>query len=95
MSYHEKITNLKVGIGVSAGTVTASIPTIWKLIQAFQREESLIHAEIHQVLGGHPVPQQKKYAQCAVRVKHIVASYPARRTDMLGCARVIAHNISF
>ena len=61
-----------------------------KLIQAFQCEESLVRAEIHQVLGGHPVPQQKKYAQCAERVKRIVAS-----ADMLGYARVIAHNISF
>ena len=65
------------------------------MIRAFQREEGLVRAEINQVLGGHPVQQKKKYADCAARVKRIVDSYPARRADMLGFVRAIAHNLSF
>ena len=70
-------------------------PTVWKLVRAFQREENLVRAEVHQVLGGHPVIQKKKYQECAERVKRIVNNYPERRADMLGYLRAIAHNLSF
>ena len=70
-------------------------PNIWKFIESLKREESLVRAEIHQVLGGHPVTQKKKYAQCAARVKNIVDTYPVRRANMLGYLRSIAHNLSF
>ena len=32
---------------------------IWKFIKLLQNEESLIHAEIQQALGGHPTPPPK------------------------------------
>ena len=70
-------------------------PTIWKFIESLQREESMVRAEINQVLGGHPVTQKKKYAQCAERVKNIVDAYPVRRADIMGYLRSIAHNLSF
>ena len=70
-------------------------PNIWKFIRSLQREESLVCAEVHQVLGGHPVVQKKKYAQCAERVKNVVNTYAARRANILGYLRAIAHNLSF
>ena len=39
-------------------------PNIWKFIRSLQREESLVRAEVHQVLGGHPVVQKKVRTMC-------------------------------
>ena len=74
--------------------VGSAHPTLWKFIESLQREESMVRAEIAQVLGGHPVTQKKKYADCAMRVKNIVIAYPVRRANMLDL-RSIAHNLSF
>ena len=55
----------------------------WKFIRSLQREQSLVRAEVNQVLWGHPVVQKKKYKQCAERVKSVVDSYPARYFEIL------------
>ena len=87
-NFHEQIIILKDGIEVLAEIVIACT-------QTYGNEESLVRAEVNQVLGGHPVVQEKKYKQCAERVKRVVDSYPARRQDMLGYLRAIAYNLSF
>ena len=70
-------------------------PTLWKFIESLRREESVVRAEVAQLLGGHPHTQKKKYADCAARIKNIVTAYPARRADIIGYLRSIAHNLSF
>ena len=59
-------------------------PNIWKFIKLLQNEESLIHAEIQQALGGHPAtPPKRIYADSASRVRNIVIDYPNRRSTLL------------
>ncbi len=70
-------------------------PTFWKFVESLQREESLVRAEIHQLLGGHQVVQKRKYAQCAERVRNIVNDYPVRRANILNYLESIAHNLAF
>ena len=60
------------------GNCDGSHPTLWKLLKSFKREESLVRAEIFQLIGGHPVVQKRKYADCAARVLNIVEDYPQR-----------------
>ena len=75
--------------------VDGAHPTLWKFIESLKREESLVRAELAQVLGGHPVTQKRKYADCAMRIKNIVTAYPVRRADIIRYLRSIAHNLSF
>ena len=50
-------------------------PSLWKFIDALKREEGFIRADLHQVLGGHPVTHKKKYVDCAQRIKNIVDNH--------------------
>ena len=69
-------------------------PTLWKLIDVFKREESLVKAEIAQVLGGHPAPpQRRRNADSAARILNIVRDYDNR--PFLGYLRAIANNLQF
>ena len=91
MNCRERTITLKVDIDVSAGIVIVCT----RIYGSVQREESLVRAEVNQVLGGHPVVQEKKYTQCAERVKNVINTYAARRGNMLGYLRSLAHNLSF
>ena len=70
-------------------------PTLWKFIESLQREESIVRAEVAQLLGGHPVTQKKKYLNSAIRIKNIVTAYPVRRADIIRYLRSIAYSLSF
>ena len=70
-------------------------PTLWKFIESLRREESVVRAEVAQLLGGHPHTQKKKYADCATRIKNIVMAYPVRQVNILHYLRSIAHYLSF
>ena len=65
-----------------SGNCDGSHPTLWKLLRSCQREESLVRAEIFQVIGGHPVVQKRNYADSAARVLNVVEDYPQRRQDI-------------
>ena len=55
-------------------------PNIWNFINILQNEESLIHAEIQQALGGHAaLPQKRVYAAGAAEVGNSTIDYPNRR----------------
>ena len=57
-------------------------------------DESLVRAEIAQVLGGYPAPpQRRRYADSAVRILNIVRDYNSR--PLLGYLRAIANNLQF
>ena len=77
------------------GNCDGSHPTLWKLLKSFKREESLVRAEIFQLIGGHPVVQKRKYAECAARVLNIVEDYPQRRGNVINYLEAIAYNLSF
>ena len=70
-------------------------PTLWKFIEGLKREESTVRAEVAQLLGGHPFTQQRKYADCTMRIKNIVTAYPVRRVDIIRYLRSISYNLSF
>ena len=73
-----------------------SHPNIWKFLNVLKNEESLIHAEYQQALGGHPAPAQKRtYADSAARVLNVVNGYQIRRPDILGYMRAISRNIKY
>ena len=75
-------------------TCACAHPNIWMFIKILQSEESLIHAEIQQILGGHPAPPQKR-ADSATRVRNITMDYPNRRQHILHYLRSISYNIGF
>ena len=54
-----------------------------------------VRAEVHQLLGGHPVMQKRQHAQCVEGVRNIVNDYPVRRANILNYLESIAHNPSF
>ena len=59
-------------------------------------EESLIHAEIQQALGGHAaLPQKRVYADSAARVRNIMIDYPNPRRNVLHYLRSTSYNIGF
>ena len=71
-------------------------PNIWKFTNILQNEESLIHAEIQQALGGHAaLPQKRVYADSAVRVRNIMTGYPNRQRNVLYYLRSTSYNIGF
>ena len=47
-------------------------PTLWKFIESLQQEETIVRAEVAQLLGGHPVTQKEKYRNSTIRIKNIV-----------------------
>lgn len=68
-------------------------PTIWRLIKALKREQSLNQLKITQYLaGGTPPLPRKRYRDCAKRIKRVVDDYVNRtKVDYL---ESIAHNIN-
>lgn len=74
--------------------ISADHPSIWKFIEAIQREQSLHELQIEQYIGGlEGPPTRKKYRDCAERIARIVANYDQR--NIYDFLRGIAHNISY
>lgn len=51
-------------------------PNIWKFLNVLKKEESLTRVKVTQCLGGIPIPEKKKYADCNTRIMNIVQNYP-------------------
>ena len=56
-----------------------------------KNEENLTRVKVIQCLGGHQIPDRKKYADCNTRIMNIVQYYPALLT--LEYLRRIAYNL--
>lgn len=71
----------------------ASHPSIWKLIEGLQKEQSMNEMTIEQYIAGQqPAPGRRIYRDTAARIKAIVADYVNR--PLLDYLRGIAHNLN-
>ena len=71
--------------------INACHPNIWKFLNVIKREESLTKVKVNQCLGGIPVPENKRYADCNTRIVNIVQNYPGMQS--LEYLRRIAYNL--
>lgn len=71
--------------------INACHPNIWKFLNVIKREESLTKVKVNQCLGGIPVPDNKRYADCNTRIVNIVQNYPGMQS--LEYLRRIAYNL--
>lgn len=75
--------------------VSSNHPNIWKFIEALQREQSLNELKIEQYVSGEEPPRsQKRYRDCADRIKRLVSNFDIQG-DIVGYLRGIAHNFNF
>ena len=71
--------------------INACHPNIWKFLNVIKKEENLTRVKVNQCLGGIPIPQKKKYADCNTRILNIIQLYPGMQT--LQYLRRIAYNL--
>ena len=90
----DELPKTKDGTGGFEANCDGVHPNLWKFMRTRDREESLIRAEIQQVLGGHPHPRTRNYDQCSERVKNIVNDYQ-NKTGKYDRICVQFRNISF
>ena len=72
-------------------------PTIWKLIESLQKEESLVHIKIFQDARGIQAPKRKfrTYEELQKRLKNLTEDFDNGRKEMSDFLRGISHNIRF
>ena len=71
--------------------INACHPNLWKFLNVIKNEENLTRVKVTQCLGGHQIPERKKYADCNTRIVNIVQTYPGLPT--LDYIRRIAYNL--
>lgn len=76
------------------GAAQCAHPTIWKLIDASKKQQSLIDLRIEQHLrGDQQQPKKQKYKDQETRLENLVQSYDFKEIDQY--LRGIAHNIHY
>lgn len=74
-------------------TVGACHPSIWKFIDCLKKEQSY-ELKIEQFMAGaNGAPPRKKYKDCAIRIKNIVADYENR--PLIDYLHGLARNFNF
>ena len=63
----------------------------FKIVHPNCDAENLSRIKLNQCLGGIPVPERKKYADCNTRIVNIVQMYPGM--PVLDYLRRIAYNL--
>ena len=76
------------------GSVGADHPSIWKLIDALKKEESLQNFRVLQILVGNNPPKRRRYADTQQRVLKLVRKYPTT-TDKIQYVSGLAHNVKY
>ena len=71
--------------------INACHPNIWKFLNVLKKEENLTRVKVAQCLGGIPIPEKKKYADCNTRIMNVVQLYPGMQS--LDYLRRIAYNL--
>lgn len=77
-----------------ASLLGAHKPTIYKLIDALKKQQSLTELRMNQYIAGNVSGPSKKYAAHAMRLKTLVESYGETGHDDIEYLRFIAHHIS-
>ena len=75
------------------GSLSGSHPTIWLLIEALRREESLQRTKYFGIISGEPRRKKRKYDDMERRIKSIINS--REDLDITVYLRHLAYNISF
>ncbi len=73
------------------GSLQGAHPTVWKLIEAFQREETLQQVCYQGIHAGELQPQKHKYVALSAQIRNIVEDRGNR--PVLDYLHSIAHNI--
>jgi hypothetical protein len=74
-----------------APSLTSTWSTYICVFKVVQRQQSLHHVQLTQILAGDVIPQRKKYQDAASRVLHLVQNYGNRH--VLDFLRGVAYNI--
>lgn len=72
--------------------VACDHPSIWRLLNKLQEEQSFIERRIEQLNAGHEELRRKKYADLDKRLKNVVERF--EKLDELEYLRSIAHNLA-
>ena len=76
------------------GHLSSCHPSFWKFLRDLKNEESVIHVDILQQLGGHVNPSRRaRFIDCNARIARIIDDYPNR--ELIPYLRAIAHNLAF
>ena len=74
-------------------SVTATHPSIWKLVNGLKQEDSLASFKVSQFRGGVVPEQRRCYRDLAKGLKKICEEYDS--TNKLAYLRNLAHKIKF